>query len=231
MSGARRTGILGGTFDPIHVGHLAAAAAAQAALGLDQVQIVPAHDPPHRVAQPSASGYHRFAMAALAIADHPGFVMSDIELADDAPSFTVTTLGRLRTLGYAAVELFFIIGSDAFAEIATWRDYPAVLDLCHFVVISRSTLALAALERLLPDLASRMRTAGVGDDRDRFQEAPASPSIFLVQQATPDVSSTEIRERAREGRPLARLVPAAVERYIARHGLYRASHPPRPSTG
>jgi nicotinate-nucleotide adenylyltransferase len=228
MIDIRRTGILGGTFDPIHVGHLVAAKAAQAALRLDQIRIVPAHDPPHRVAQPCASGYHRFAMAALAIADHPEFVVSDIELASDIPSFTVTTLRRLHALGHTAVELFFIIGSDAFAEIATWRDYPAVLDLCHFAVISRSTLALAALESRLPDLAPRMRTVGSGHDVERPAEAVTSPSIFLVQQATPDVSSTEIRDRAREARPLAGLVPRAVEDYIARHGLYRASAPPRP---
>ena len=148
-----------------------------------QVWFVPAQRPPHRPSTPCASGYHRFAMAALAIADHPDFVVSDIELAPETPSFTATTLARLHALGFAAVELFFIIGSDAFAEIATWRDYPAVLDLCHFVVISRATLTLASLRSRLPALASRMRTVEAGRDSGRIRDAAASADDFPCRAA------------------------------------------------
>lgn len=222
MSLPRRVGILGGTFDPVHAGHLAAAAAARETLSLDHVWFMPDQHPGHRTSAPAASGYHRFAMAALAIADHPGYMASDLELASEAPSFTATTLRRLHAQGYAAVELFFIVGSDAFAEIAAWRDYPDVLGLCHFAVISRPTLTLAALRSRLPALASRMRTVEADRAASDRGEAAAVPSVFLVQRDTPDVSSTEIRFRIRNGRSVAGMVPAAVEAYIARHGLYRA---------
>lgn len=218
----RRIGILGGTFDPIHVGHLAAAEAALDALDLDTVLIVPAHDPPHRATQPQASGFQRFAMVALAIADVPGIVLSDMELAADEPSYTATTLRRLRDQGFGPVELFFISGSDAFAEIATWREYPAILDLAHFIVISRPAWPLAALHTRFPQLARRMRSmnpeGGFGGGL-----APASPtSIFLVEHQTPDVSSTEVRRSVSEGLSIAGLVPPAVARYILRQGLYTA---------
>ncbi len=222
MTGQRRIGILGGTFDPIHVGHLAAGQAARDALDLDDVRVVPAHDPPHRAAQPRASSFQRYAMAALAIDDAPGFVLSDIELSADEPSFTSTTLRRLHDLGFAPVELFFITGSDAFAEIATWRDYPAILDLSNFIVISRPAWPLAALQSRLPQLARRMRSMSAGG---RFEGglAPVSPlSIFLVEHRTPDVSSTDVRRRVSEGQSIAGLVPPAVARHIERHGLYAA---------
>jgi len=218
----RRIGILGGTFDPVHLGHVAAATVARSVLSLDQVWFMPDQHPIHRSSTPFASGYHRFAMAALAIADHPGFLASDLELASEAPSFTATTLRRLHADGYAAVELFFIVGSDAFAEIAMWREYPAVLDLCHFVVISRPTFTIAALRSRLPALASRMRTVQA-DDGAAFPEGiSAAPAVLLISHDTPDVSSTEIRARIQQGRSLAGMVPSAVEAYIARHGLYRA---------
>jgi len=231
MSRVRRLGILGGTFDPIHLGHLAAGAAARAALGLDEVRVVPAHDPPHRAAQPRASAFHRFAMAALAIAGERGCVLSDTEVTAEGPSFTATTLGRLRACGYTPVELFFIIGSDAFAEIATWHDYPAVLDLSHFIVISRPAYPLAALRSRVLDLAPRMHLIQAGGVVDAEVLAAPAVSVFLVEHATPDVSSSDIRDRVRDGRSIAGLVPPAVERYIDRHGLYRSAGPTGPFNG
>jgi len=227
----RRIGILGGTFDPIHVGHLAAGAAARSALSLDEVRVIPAHDPPHRAAQPCASAYHRFAMAALAIADEPGMMLSDMELKADGPSFTATTLERLHACGYAPVELFFITGSDAFAEIATWRDYPAVLELSHFIVISRPTCPLAGLWSRLPDLAPRMHMIEAGGVAAPEALVEPAVSIFLVEHRTPEVSSTGIRDRVRDGRSIAGLVPPAVERYVERHGLYRSAGSTGPSNG
>ena len=215
-----RVGILGGTFDPIHVGHLAAGLAARSALGLDWVVVVPAHDPPHRTVHPRASAAHRFAMAALAIDGVAGFALSDMELLADGPSFTASTLRRLHGRGLEPAALFFIIGSDAFAEIASWREYPAILDFCHFVVISRPGCALEALGARLPDLAPRMRTTGTQGSSAESPAAAAALSIFLVESPTPDVSSTRIRDRARLGLPIAGLVPPAVERHIRRHGLY-----------
>jgi nicotinate-nucleotide adenylyltransferase len=220
MSRPPRVGILGGTFDPIHVGHLAAGLAARAALDLDSVILVPAHDPAHRAAQPRASGAHRFAMAALAIDGVAGLVLSDMELAAAGPSFTATTMRRLHSKGFEPAALFFITGSDAFAEIASWCDYPAILDSCHFVVISRPGWALSALGDRLPDLAPRMRTTGAGRAASGDSVDGALLSIFLVESATPDVSSTRIRDRVRNGLPISGLVPPSVERHIRRHGLY-----------
>jgi len=213
-----RTGVLGGTFDPVHEGHVAAAEAAGRALALDQVLFIPSHRPPHRAAQPQASAFHRFAMVSLAVGRHPGFLASDLELERPGPSYTADTLRRLREAGYEASQLFFILGTDAFAEIATWRDYPAVLDLAHFVVVARPGQALGLMKAHVPDLVARMRLAVEGA-RDEAEGPPCA--VFLVNAATPDVSSTEIRERAARGASLAGLVAPDVERHIGRHRLYQ----------
>lgn len=213
-----RTGVLGGTFDPVHEGHIAAAEAARRALALDQVLFIPSHRPPHRAAPPRASAFHRFAMVSLAVERHPGFLASDIELERPGPSYTADTLRRLHGAGYEALQLFFILGTDAFAEIATWLDYPAVLDLAHFVVVARPGQALGLMKEHVPDLVARMRLAAEGV-RDEA-EGPSS-AVFLVNAATPDVSSTEIRERAARGASLVGLVAPDVERHIGRHRLYQ----------
>jgi nicotinate-nucleotide adenylyltransferase len=216
MSAAARIGFLGGTLDPIHLGHLAAARAARAALTLDRVEIIPARVPPHRPQQPSASAFHRFAMAALATSGEDGLRVNDTELASSGPSYTADTLLRLHGTGLSPSQIFFITGADAFAEIATWSRYPQVLDLAQFVVISRPGHPLVELPSRLPALAERMT-------RDRAVRAREHSSIFLVDANTPDVSSTEIRERIGRREPLAGLVDPAVEGYIVRHGLYGAA--------
>jgi nicotinate-nucleotide adenylyltransferase len=212
-----RTGILGGTFDPVHEGHIAAADAACRALALDRVIFIPSRRPPHRPAQPRASMFHRFAMVSLAVATHPKHVVSDLEMQRPGPSFSAVTLRRLHDAGYQASQLFFIIGTDAFAEIAAWHDYPAVLDLAHFVVISRPGQSLEALRKRLPAVAPRMRLV---DDGGREAADIESCSVFLVNAATPDVSSTGIRERAARGDALTGLVAPEVERHIRKHRLY-----------
>jgi nicotinate-nucleotide adenylyltransferase len=218
MSAGTRLGILGGTFDPIHAGHLAVVRAARRALGLGQILIIPSHYPPHRPADPRASAYHRFAMVAVALADLEGCSVSDVELLRDEPSYTSTTLGRVQAAGWAPSQIFFITGADAFAEIATWHEYPAVLDLAHFVIVSRPGWPVGHLRTHLPALRERMLDVSGG--------APAldlaTPRVLLLDAPTPDVSSTEIRERVRGGESLSGLVPSAVERYIMRQGLYGA---------
>jgi nicotinate-nucleotide adenylyltransferase len=223
---SRRTGILGGTFDPIHLGHLAAARAARAALDLDEVLFIPSNDPPHRPADPGASIFHRFAMVALAVGPHDGFVASDVEVEMPGPSFTAVTLRSLQAAGRLASQLFFIAGTDAFAEIATWHDYPAVLGLAHFVVISRPGQSFDLLRARLPQLSGRMWEV---DAQPPGSDRAASPCIFLVHADTPDVSATAIRARAAAGRPLTGLVSAEVERHIWRHRLY-ASQSQEPRT-
>jgi nicotinate-nucleotide adenylyltransferase len=201
--GARRIGLLGGTFDPIHIGHLDAAAAARRELALDEILVIPAHDPPHRDDEPHASSFHRFAMVCLAIEDRPGYRACDIELRRQGPSYTALTLRNLHAAGWQAAQLYFILGADAFAEIATWYEYPAILESCRFAVVGRPGTSLDAALARTPDLRSR-----VGD------------SIHLVEAATAAVSSSDIRARLLAGQPVNGLVPPAVARHIAAHHLY-----------
>jgi nicotinate-nucleotide adenylyltransferase len=176
--------------------------------------LMPARVPPHRQHGPSASTFHRFAMAALAVIELEKITVSDEELASDGPSYTANTLDRLIGYGLEPTRLFFITGADAFADIETWYRYPAVLDLAHFVVISRPGVPVDALSDRLPDLRGRFLTAPT------TEPMPAKPSVFLVHAPTPEVSSTEIRRRLSYGESVAGLVPRLVERHIHRHHLY-----------
>jgi nicotinate-nucleotide adenylyltransferase len=215
-------GVLGGTFDPIHLGHIAAADAAQQMLSLDRIILVPSHIPPHRTDPTTASAEDRFAMAQLAAADRPGWTASRIEIDREGPSYTYDTLVEL-TQGPAlskrsssesdevraskGTQNFFITGADAFAEIATWSRYPAVLDLANFVVVSRPGITLDSLRERVPSA---------------FTTRPATKTrVILVEAHTPDVSSTEIRRRIRAGASLSGLVPDSVADYIRTHDLYR----------
>ena len=211
-----RVGIMGGTFDPIHVGHTAGAGVAADAFRLDRILFVPSSLPPHRPDRPQASGYHRFAMTALAIAGEPGWEASDMELIRPGASYsfdTLTTLGKQD----GGSQFFFIIGADAFAEIATWWRYPDVLDLADFVVIARPGSSFDTLRSRLPDLSPRMVDAASPTPSAR----PGARAIHLVSASTPDVSSTAIRARAARGESLAGLVTDPVARHIAAHRLYR----------
>jgi nicotinate-nucleotide adenylyltransferase len=214
MNAAERVGLFGGTFDPIHVGHVETALTARRSLGLDRVIVLPARVPPHRPLQPVASPYHRFAMAALAVNGIEGLAASDIDLRAPGPSYTADTLTRFQEQwALTRAQIFFITGADAFAEIETWHRYPEVLDLANFVAVSRPGFPAEALRQRLPALAPRMEAApGAG--------TAESPAIFLVNAPTPEVSSTDIRRRLRSGETLAGLVPAAVARHITQHGLY-----------
>lgn len=216
----RRIGILGGTFDPIHCGHLDIATAAQNALGLARMFVIPSNVPAHRP-QPFASSFHRFAMVALAVAGRPGWRASDLELRSEPPSYTTATLAQFHDRGYAPSELFFVMGADAFADIETWKDYPRLLDDAHFVVVSRPRCSVRELAGRLPALAPRMAEAPPDPDLHR------APVIILIDQTTADVSSTAIRQRRATGEPIAGLVNVGVQQHIEQHGLYTSRVPGR----
>jgi nicotinate-nucleotide adenylyltransferase len=220
MTVARRIGVFGGTFDPIHTGHIDIGRAAETALGLSRVFVIPANIPPHR-AQPFASAYHRFAMVALTAASRSTWRASDLELRTETPSYTSSTLKRFHERGYAASELFFIIGADAFAEIGTWRDYPDILDRAHFAVVSRPGCSVLQLPGRLPLLASRMTRPPLD------QLSQVDPLIILIDAPTADVSSTAIRLRRAGGESIAGLVDRAVQQHIEQHGLYTSMIPGR----
>ena len=218
-----KIGLFGGTFDPMHVGHLDVVRAARQALGLDVVWLVPARVPPHR-RPPHASASHRFAMAALAIQAEPGVLLSDIEMEATGPSYTTATLDRIEARGWSLGTYVFIIGADAFRDIEAWKDYPRVLDRCHFAVVSRPGIPATALREALPALADRMRdvsSSGPGGRPVSAETTAGRPGILLVDAPTSSVSSTDIRRAIPRGGSLDGLLPPGVASYIARHGLYR----------
>lgn len=214
-----RIGILGGTFDPVHTGHVDTALAAQRTLDLDHVLVLPSGTPPHRTSPPVASRFHRFAMAALAVTGVPELKVSDLEIGQDGPCYTFDTLARLHRTGLAAAAIFFITGADAFEEIETWSRYPQVLEMANFVVVSRPGRPASALPAKLPALAARMSGPAATGTSTRV-DAGSGPLVLLVDAPTRDVSSTEVRRRLAAGASIAGLVPAAVETYIGQHGLY-----------
>jgi nicotinate-nucleotide adenylyltransferase len=210
-----RVGVFGGTFDPIHVGHLDAASAARQALSLDDVLFLPSHVPPHRSADPRATMFHRFAMVALAIGDQPSSRASDIELRRTGTSYTFETLAALHVGGWTPSQLFFILGTDAFAEIAQWREFDRVVDGTNIAVVGRTGTSLESALARTP-LRPRVRPL------DQAREPSATTGVYLIEASTRDVSSTLIRAELTAGRSIADLVPEAVERHIIKHGLYGA---------
>jgi nicotinate-nucleotide adenylyltransferase len=213
MTRGARIGLLGGTFDPVHYGHLDVADAARTRLRLDRVALIPSHDPPHRAIDPRASAFHRFALVALAIEGRPEYSVLDVELCREGPSFTIDTLRHLHANGWRPSQLFFIIGSDAFAEIASWKAFPHVLDAAHFAVLTRPGTSLDAALARTPQLSTRLRTEAPDDD--------SGPTAVIALEAhTRDISSTEIRTRLMAGRAVDDMVPPSVVRHIAKHHLY-----------
>jgi nicotinate-nucleotide adenylyltransferase len=187
-----RLGIFGGTFDPIHLGHLRAAETAREAVGLDQVAFMPAARSPYKGA-PVSPALDRYAMVALATAGHDAFVAADLELQRDAPSYTVDTVRALRQARPEDV-LFLIVGSDAVAELPGWRESARILAECTVVAVTRP-----------------------GDPAP----AQAGSDVMWVEGPSLPVSATDVRARVRDGRSIRFLVPDAVADYIAKRGLYR----------
>jgi len=198
----KRLGILGGTFDPIHHGHLVAAEEAHHQLGLDRVLLLPAGRPPHKPMRPISPVLHRLRMLELAIADKPYFSISRVDVERPGPHYTVDALGLLRAEWGSEVTFFFIEGSDSLADIPTWYQPQRLIELCELAVVERpgSRTRLPQLEEQLPGLTAR---------------------IHWVQMPYLDISSSDLRARVQAGRPISYLLPPAVEAYILELGLYR----------
>ena len=198
----RRLGILGGTFDPIHHGHLLAAEEAHHQLALDRVLFVPAGVPPHKPARPISPADHRVRMVELAIANKPHFALSRVDVDRPGPSYTVHTLELLRARWGPGPQFFFIEGNDSLSDIACWYQPQRLIELCELAVVARpgAQIDLAGLERQVPGITGR---------------------IHWVQIPLLQISSSDLRARVRAGRSISYLVPREVEDYIRRHGLYR----------
>ena len=198
----RRIGILGGTFDPIHLGHLVTADFVLNALQLEKIIFIPAGRPPHKDSNKMASAHERYIMTVLATGDNPFFSVSDIETVDSDISYTIDTLIKLDKRYEGRAEFYFIVGTDAVGEIPSWENAHDLLKYCVFVAATRPGFSSTAEKAL----------AFFG------QEGAAR----IIQLDTPEleISSTDIRERVRAGRSLKYIVPASVELYIKKEGLY-----------
>lgn len=200
-------GICGGTFDPFHRGHLDPILAVRGQLQWDRVIYIPAYAQPFKQDRETASGYHRFAMAATATLDHDDLLVSTMELERGSVSYTVETLRQLR-VEYGEATLDWIIGDDNVAQLGEWKSIDAIFEMANFVVLTRSRGAAA----VPPPFAQRVTTT-----RARSR----SGAIVFAENATVPVSSTEVRRRVRAGDPIEDLVPAPVSRYIHQYDLYR----------
>ncbi|AUX92757.1 nicotinate-nucleotide adenylyltransferase [Mixta gaviniae] len=207
--------LFGGTFDPIHYGHLQTVEALAHQVGLRQVTLLPNNVPPHRP-QPEASAAQRVAMVELAIADRPLFNLDTRELMRQTPSWTVETLEQLRAERGAQQPLAFIIGQDSLLSLHKWHRWEALLDLCHLLVCQRpgypGTMPTPALQQWL--------TQHQTTDAEALHRQPAG-LIWLADTPLVPVSATDIRQRRHQGMPCDDLLPAAVIDYINRQGLYR----------
>ncbi len=195
----RRTGVIGGAFDPIHIGHIVAAEEARAAVGLATVLFVPTGQPYHKTHAPAAPAEDRVRMAELAVASRPGFSVSRLEIERAGPSYTIDTVRALKR-ARPDEDLYLILGADAVALLFTWHEHGALVRECRFVVVSR------------PGVSREQAVAGGPPgfaDRVHYVEIPHL-----------DISSTDLRRRLQEGRPIHCLVPPAVEDYIAAKRLY-----------
>ncbi|CAN5429251.1 nicotinate-nucleotide adenylyltransferase [soil metagenome] len=193
---ARRLGIMGGTFDPIHLGHLVTADQARVDVGLDEVVFLPAGAPWQKGTAEVTPPEHRYLMTVLATAAHPYFSVNRMEIDRDGPTYTIETLRSLRT-ALEDTELFFITGADAILNILTWKDAEEALAMATFVAATRPGYDLAALE-----------------------EHGLTGRVTLLDVPALAISSSDVRARFRAGRPVRYLIPREVEEFARKHGLY-----------
>lgn len=231
--------LFGGTFDPVHLGHLAVARAAAQAFNLKRVYLVPAYVPPHKQAQPITAFGHRYAMLALATADDKTLVPSLLESPEHRPehgaNYSIDTVRNFKRTLRQGDRAFFLIGIDAFLEIASWREPEALLQETEFIVVSRPGFSLGDIGAALP---KSLRPSEAVNRAMRKQPAKGDivlpgAAIHVLEGLAEDVSATEIRAAAGKGRPLDKLVGAAVAEYIRKEHLYRgtpAGHQAQPGT-
>lgn len=202
--GSLNIGLMGGTFDPIHMGHLVTAEEARQQFDLDYVVFVPAGIPPHKDKEAISLPEHRYLMTSLAVMSNPSFFVSRIEIDQEAPTYTIDTVRHFSCGKEPTPEIFFITGADAILEIFTWKDYEELLRLCTFIAVSRPGYSLdhfhETLNRTCPDMKHK---------------------VHLLEIPALAVSSTFIRERVALSKTIKYLTPEPVEQYIKKFGLYR----------
>jgi nicotinate-nucleotide adenylyltransferase len=218
----QRIGAYGGTFDPIHVGHMEIARSVVSHFELDALLVIPAYKPPHKSLEAISDSRHRYDMCVLAFAAEPRIAVSKLEIELPERPYTINTIERLRAAYGEAAELFFVMGADSFEEITTWRDYQRLLSGTNLIVASRAGHEVSTGH--LPEAFRRK----VVDMRCRKAEAAEITRqtgclIYLTDFVNREVSSTEIRRRVQAGLSISGLTAQSVIAYIEQHKLYRAS--------
>jgi nicotinate-nucleotide adenylyltransferase len=213
---------LGGTFNPIHNGHVAIARQAREVLALDRVVLIPTGDPPHKPHETLATAKDRFEMVRLAIASDPSLSISDVEVRRSGKSYTIDTIRLLQQEYGPEARLFFLIGLDAFLEFPTWRDPATLLTLCSFVVLSRPGLTFQALSRLplIPPIPQASLVELDTGRSVRLNVPVGTQSLICLRLPPNNVSASDIRARIAQGAPTANLLPPVVESYILQHHIY-----------
>ena len=214
----RRIGLFGGSFDPVHHGHLTPVEAVAARLGLDEVLFVPASCPPHKPSGTSAPSHHRFAMLALALDGRPRFCLSDFEVARGGTTYTIETLRQMRALR-PDDEVLLLLGSDALVSLEGWRSWREIVEGYRFAVVHREPFDyVRTREALSPELRARLAPEGAV-----LEGAPEDATIFWGGNAPVTISSTWLRRAIPAGEDLNGSLPPSVEAYVRRHRLYLGS--------
>jgi nicotinate-nucleotide adenylyltransferase len=225
----RRIALFGGSFDPIHSGHIAVARAADRRFNFDELHFIAASRPPHKLKQHLAPFPHRFAMVALACTEQPHFVPSLAEAGENFSGtqlhYSVDTVRYFRHVYHGHGDrIFFMIGADAFLDIPTWKEYETLLGLCDFIIANRPGIRAEALRLVIPpDLMARpdAKKEAEGGHPSQVVAHLQRTTVYLLENVSSDVSATDIRCRAQRGQSIHGLVSARVEEYILKQGLYR----------
>ena len=217
-----KLGLLGGSFNPVHNGHLAIARQTREALGLNQILFIPTSHPPHKPNGSLAPAQDRYEMVRLAIASDSSLAISDVEIRRPGKSYTIDTIRLLQQEYGAQTQLFFLIGLDAFLDFPSWRDPLTLLTLCSFVVLSRPGLSFRSLSTvaLLPPIPYPSLADLDAGRISRIEAQIGTQRLICLKLPPSPISASDIRSRVRQGLPMANLLPPLVESYILRHHLY-----------
>ena len=223
-AGGRRIALFGGTFDPIHSGHISVARAAERRFHLDCVFFIPSSRPPHKSAAELCAYEHRFAMVALACSEHRRFVPSLAEAsvngASPAVFYSIDTVRRFRRqFNQANDHIYFIVGADSFLHLKTWKDYVELLQCCDFVVANRPGFQIRRLREIIPP--ELLAPSAAKQSRDSRVIRLRDTSVYLLETVASHVSATDVRQRVEGGRSVHGLVPPRVEEYITKQELYK----------
>lgn len=212
-----RVGLFGGTFNPVHWGHLRSAEEIRELFNLEQVIFIPTNISPHKKSQELVSPHHRLTMLTLAVEGNPFFSASDIELKRAGTSYSIETMNYFKKTAQEELVPFFIVGVDAFLEISTWKKYQELFSLCNFIVMTRPGYAIKEQEQLIPHQVKK--EFSYCPDERRFIHS-SQFSIYLAEITALDISSQSIRTQVKNRRSVTYLLPHAVENYIEEHVLY-----------